>query len=117
MLAAAAHDDLFLKQFDARTAFLRSALEEEVYMKQPYGFKRCKPGEVLLLLKALYDTCQAGQCFFRWLQDILLEDGWVQAECDPSKFMSIDSMGVCLAVIYVDDGIIAGPCKLVESVR
>ena len=30
--------------------------------------------------------------------------------------MYIDSTGVCLAVIYVDDGIIAGPRKLVEHV-
>ena len=44
VLAAAAHDNLYLKQFDVKTAFLHANMQEEVYMKQPFGFNLCKPG-------------------------------------------------------------------------
>jgi hypothetical protein len=33
MLAVAAHEDLELRQFDIRTAFLNGPLEEEVYLR------------------------------------------------------------------------------------
>ena len=69
-----------MKQSDVKTAFLHSPMDEEVYMKQPFGFNLCKPGEVLLLLKALYGTRQAGKCFFEWLKEVLVCDGWVQVQ-------------------------------------
>ena len=64
VLAGAAHDDLYLKRFDIKTAFLNSPIEEEVYMKPPFGFDWCKPGQVLRLLKTIYGTKPAGRCFF-----------------------------------------------------
>ena len=51
--------------------------------------------------------------FFQWLKDVLITDGWVQAGCDPFMFLFMNKAGVCIAVIYVDDGIIAGPRKLI----
>jgi hypothetical protein len=91
-------------------------MQEEVYMKQPFGFNLCKPGQVLLLLKALYGTKQAGLMFFDLIKKIFLDDGWVQGESDPCMFCMLDQhSGKCLAVVYVDDGIIAGPRHMVES--
>ena len=48
VLAAAAHNDLFLERFDVTSAFFSSPIDEEVHAKQPHGFDWCKPGEVLL---------------------------------------------------------------------
>ena len=115
VIASVANDGLCMKQFDVKTAFLHSPMDEEVYMKQPFGFDLCKPGECLLLLKALYGTRQAGKCFFEWLKNLLTSDGWVQAQSDPSMFLFYDSNGACVAVIYVDDGILAGPRALVDD--
>ena len=84
-------------------------------MKQSYGFNCCKPGKVLRLIKALDGTCQAKQRCFCWLKCVLIEDGWVQAECVPAKFMFVDGEGTCLMVVYIDNGIIAGPHAFGES--
>ena len=40
LLAMAAHEDLFLRQFDVDTEFLQAELEEELYMSKPKGFER-----------------------------------------------------------------------------
>ena len=116
VLAAAAHDDLHMKQFDVKTAFLHATIKEEVYMKQPHGFNLCKPGQVLRLQKALYGTRQAGLEFFDLIKHIFLNNGWVQGESDPCMFCFLEPMtGKCLAVVYVDDGILAGPRDIVET--
>ena len=119
VLAAVAHDDLYMKQFDVKTAFLHANLHEEVYicscMKQPFGFNLCKPGQALLLHRALYGTKQAGLMFFDLIKKKFLDDGWVQGESDPCMFCLLDDTGRCMAVVYLDDGILAGPKGLVES--
>ena len=84
-------------------------------MKQPFGFNICKPRQVLLLLKALHGTKQAGLQFFDLIKSIFIEDGWVQGESDPFMFCLLDQTGRSIAVVHVDDGILAGPCKVVES--
>ena len=102
VLAVAAHDDLFLKQFDVKTAFLNSPIEETVYTSPPHGADWCKPGQALLLRKAIYGTKQAGRCFYRFLKGALMEGGWVQSDGDPSMFTWHDaSTGSCVAVIHI----------------
>ena len=60
------------KQFDVKTVFLNSPIQEEVYMKAPYGFHWYKRREMLHLLKAIHGTCQVGHRFDRWLKSVLL---------------------------------------------
>ena len=52
MMAIAAHNDLELKQYDVTNAFVHAALDREVYMRMPMGYR--KPGTVLRVNKALY---------------------------------------------------------------
>jgi hypothetical protein len=52
MMAIAAHHDLELKQFDVTNAFVHAAMDREVYMRMPFGYR--KPGTILRVNKALY---------------------------------------------------------------
>ena len=99
VLAIAAHDDLYLTQFDVKTAFLNSPIEETVYMNPPHGANWCRPGQALLLRRAIYGTKQASRCFYRWIKSILTADGWVQSASDPSMFTWNDADTVsCIGV-------------------
>jgi hypothetical protein len=51
-----------LKQFDEKTAFLYSELEEEVYLEQPEGFDDGS-GRVCQLKQSLCSLKQAPQCW------------------------------------------------------
>ena len=108
LLATAAHEDLFLRQFDVKTAFLQAELEEEVYMTQPKGFERGEPGWVCRLMRAIYGLKQAGRAWFLKFKRELLNSGFRQCYSDPSMFTLTDELGNVLCLLYVDDGIIAG---------
>jgi hypothetical protein len=55
ILAVSAHENLVLRQFDVRTAFLNGELEEEVYVRPPPGAEHLAVGNkrVLRLRRAL----------------------------------------------------------------
>ena len=60
LLAIVARENLFLEQMDVMTAFLHGDLDEEIYMKQPDGFKvRGNENLVWKLKKSLYELKQA----------------------------------------------------------
>ena len=55
LLAILAMEDLELHQLDVKTTFLHGELEEEIYMRQPKGFKvKGKESHVCRLKKSLY---------------------------------------------------------------
>jgi hypothetical protein len=61
LLALAAYSDWEVEQFDMVTAFLEADVEEEIYMRQPEGFRHIDiNGEerVCLLKKSLYGLRQ-----------------------------------------------------------
>ena len=61
MLALATLENWHIESLDVRSAYLYGKLTEEIYMKQPKGFR--VPGQehkVLRLLHALYGLKQAG---------------------------------------------------------
>jgi hypothetical protein len=60
MLAVAARENLELRQFDIKTAFLHGELQEDVFVRAPAGAARLAgPGRVLRLHRALYGLRQA----------------------------------------------------------
>jgi hypothetical protein len=108
ILAVAARDDLCMRQFDVKTAFLNADLDEELYMEQPKGFEQGPPGTVCRLLKSLYGIKQAGRLWsLKWAKD-LIKAGFVRSYSDPSLFLLHDDSGTVICGVYVDDGIIAG---------
>ena len=107
LAAVVAHDDLEWIQLDVTTAFLNAPLDEEVYMRQPEGFAH-DPSQVCRLLRALYGLRQAPRAWHQTLRGTLLAHGFTPAESDPSMFILRSSDEVTLALVYVDDCLIAG---------
>ena len=109
MLAVAAHEDLELRQFDVRTAFLNAPLDSEVYLRPPSGFEHLAggPGRVLRLHRALYGLRQASRAWNKQLERELTARGFVQSDADPSLWLLRDAAGTVLTMFYVDDGMVA----------
>ncbi|KAK1627446.1 hypothetical protein QYE76_001761 [Lolium multiflorum] len=65
LLAYASHHNFKLQQMDVKSAFLNGPLHEEVYVKQPPGFKDLNfPNHVYKLDKALYGLKEAPRAWF-----------------------------------------------------
>jgi hypothetical protein len=72
-----ASEDLAMRQFDVKTAFLHGKLPdlERVYMHQPPGFEDpYKPDHVWMLVKALYGMKQAGRVWNKTFNDALVNE-------------------------------------------
>lgn len=108
ILATCAHEDLEMRQFDIRTAFLNGELEEEVYIRTPAGAGHlARAGRVLRLLRALYGLRQASRAWNKRLEAALVEKGFKQSDADPSLWILHGDLGAVLAMFYVDDGLVA----------
>jgi Reverse transcriptase (RNA-dependent DNA polymerase) len=59
LLALAAVNDWDIQQMDIKGAYLHGKIKEELYMRQPIGFKD-GTGRVCRLLRPLYGLKQAG---------------------------------------------------------
>jgi histone deacetylase 1/2 len=104
VLSIAVSCDWTLRQLDVKNAFLHGVLEEEVYMKQPPGFKNTDtPHHVCRLDKALYGLKQAPRAWYSRLSAKLQDLGFLPSKADTSLFL-YDKSGVTIFVlIYVDD--------------
>ncbi|KRY78787.1 Retrovirus-related Pol polyprotein from transposon TNT 1-94 [Trichinella pseudospiralis] len=94
LILIAAVERLKLQQFDVKTAFLYSALKEEVYVKQPEGFEN-GTNQVYKLNRSLYDLKEAPRCWNLRLVAFL-------------KHSTADPYQNCFVAIYVDDETVAG---------
>lgn len=65
VLSLAVHHQWSLRQLDVTNAFLHGVIDEEVYMRQPLGYKNASnPTYVCKLNKALYGLRQAPRAWF-----------------------------------------------------
>jgi hypothetical protein len=72
---------------DVKSAFLNDVIQEEVFVRQPPGFKNPKyPNRVYKLLKALYKIKQAPRAWYARLKTFLLEHGYVMGSVDKTLF-------------------------------
>ena len=62
LLYVAAVNNLEIYQFDVKSAYLNSNIEEEIYMRAPEGLDVSTDNSVCKLNKALYGLKQAGRC-------------------------------------------------------
>ncbi|MEG7668171.1 reverse transcriptase domain-containing protein, partial [Listeria monocytogenes] len=87
---------------------------EEVYMKLPPGYDQEGPDEAYLLEKSIYGLVQAAFEWNKKATKILKTLGFVQCLSDPCLFMHLPKM--VYIIIYVDDCLIVGKPKEIESI-
>jgi hypothetical protein len=112
LLALAAYNDWEVEQLDVVTAFLKADIEEEVYMRQPEGFRHFDiNGEerVCLLKKSFYGPKQASRNCNKTITAWLEECGFSQSKVDPGIYVVIKEGEFYVLAVNVDDGVIVGP--------
>jgi hypothetical protein len=78
LLAFAASKGFKLYQMDVKSVFLNGVIKEEVYVRQPPGFKNSKyTNRVYKLSKALYGLKQAPRAWYAMIKTFLLDHGYV----------------------------------------
>jgi hypothetical protein len=78
LFSFAASKGFKLYQMDVKSAFLNGVIQEEVYARQPPGFKSPKyPERVYKLSNALYGLKQVSWAWYARLMTFLLEHGYV----------------------------------------
>ena len=82
LLAMAAAKDGELRHFDAEQAFLKTDINEEIYIEIPKEFQEF-PGAVGRLNKVIYGLVQAGRCWNNKFCDDMTAIGFQQAKANP----------------------------------
>lgn len=104
LLAIAGHNNMIIKQYDVKTAFLNGDLHEEIYMKLPPGSDKSQ--KVLRLHKSLYGLKQAARMWNIALHDHLLKIGFKQSLHDHCLYSITNGKNVCYMIIHVDDALL-----------
>jgi hypothetical protein len=104
LLAFAASKGFKLYQMGVKSAFLNGVIQEEVYVRQPLGFKSPKYlDRVYKLSKALHGLKQAPRAWYATLKTFFLEHGYVMWSVDKTFFTLNRGTDFLLVQIYVDD--------------
>ena len=83
LLTIASYEDLIVKHYDVKTAFLNGELTEEIYMRQPEGFIEIgNENMVCKLNKSIYGLKQSARVWNLTLDKYLLEMGFNKGEAD-----------------------------------
>jgi hypothetical protein len=111
-LLALAPNDWEVEQLDVVTAFLEAGIEEEIYMRQPEGFRHTDiNGEerVCLLKKSLYGLKQAPRIWNKTITAWIEEYGLSMSKVDPGIYVFIKEGELDVLALYADDNTIVGP--------
>jgi Reverse transcriptase (RNA-dependent DNA polymerase) len=112
ILALSALEDYYCVGVDVRNAYLYGKLDEEIYMRQPEGFKaRGQENKVICLQHALYGLKQAGLAWWKELNSSMNELGFQCLVSDASLFVCKDYKEIIIAIVYVDDVMFFGKNK------
>ncbi|GJZ27461.1 putative ribonuclease H-like domain-containing protein [Tanacetum coccineum] len=99
-------------QIDVKSAFLYGAIEEEVYVTQPLGFKDPDNlDKVYKVVKALYGLHQALRARYETLANYLLGNGFQRGKIDQTLFIKRQKGENFLIQVYVDDIIFSSTNK------
>lgn len=106
ILAIAAAEQMVLKSFDVKTAFLYGELDEDIFMSQPEGYDD-NSGKVCKLLKSLYGLKQASRCWNKKFSTFLQKFNFNVCIADPCVYINNNNGNKIILAIYIDDGLVA----------
>jgi hypothetical protein len=116
LLAFAASKGFKLYQMDVKSAFLNGVIQEEVYVRQPTGFKNPKYSQrVYKLSKSLYELKQVPRAWYARFKIFLLEHGYVMGSVGKTLFTLKHGTDFLLVHIYIDDIIFGGSSHTLVS--
>ena len=93
-------------QFDVKTAFLHSPIEEEAYLEQPQEFvKQGSDGEKLVcrMNKSIYGLKQATNNWYKKLANFLLRQGFTRGRKDHCLLARAVTEGHTFILVWVDE--------------
>ena len=103
---------------DVKNAFLHGDLQEEIYMKLPFGMTNSSPRDVCKLKRSLYGLKQAPRDWFEKFRNTILSFSLTQSQYDSSLFFHTSASGIVLLLVYIDDIIITGTdCGLITTLQ
>ena len=106
----------YMEQLDLTNAYLHAPIKDTVHIIIPAGFPG--QGEVARLDKAAYGTKQGARRFYDHAASTLKEIGMKQCAYEPCLFRYVLRPGEeCFLLQYVDDSLIAGTKKAIESLK
>ena len=119
LISQAAQYNWSIYQMDVKSVFLNGILEEEVYVKQPPGYKKVgEKRKVLKLKKALYSLKQAPRAWNFKIDGYLKRKGFKQCPYEHSVYVKKVEGKILIVVLYVDDLIFMGNCqKLIDEFK
>ena len=106
--------DLDAKIVDVETAFLHGELDEDIYMEAPEGAGLGRD-ECVHLRKAIYGLAQSSRQYWKFFVKALRDIGFEGGIADPCLMVRRNKDGVCFAAIWVDDTLLVGDKKAIES--
>ncbi|XP_060182496.1 wall-associated receptor kinase 5-like [Lycium barbarum] len=109
VLGLVAKENLHLQQMDVKTAFLHGDLDEEIYMRQPEGFKvKGKENLVCKLQKSLYGLKQAPRQWYLKFDSFMKKADFSRCEADHCCYFKKFEDSYMILLLYVDDMLIVG---------
>lgn len=113
LLSIAGMKEFYVNQYDIKTAFLNGELQEEIYLRQPIGFR--EGDKVYRLKKSLYGLKQAARVWNQTLHNVLVQNGCVQSLVDKCLYIRKQDDKILYLSIHVDDLLSVSNCEKYEK--
>jgi Reverse transcriptase (RNA-dependent DNA polymerase) len=110
--ALSALEDYYCVSVDICNAYPYGKLDEEIYMRQPEGFKaRGQENKMICPQHALYGLKQAGLAWWKELNSSMNELGFKHLVSDAGLFVCKDFEEIIIAIVYIDNAMFFGKNK------
>jgi len=106
ILAITASQHWCLHQVDVKNDFLHDDLNEDIYIRPPFGLFSTPTSAVCKLRRSLYGLKQAPRAWYEKFASTFLDFDFLKSKYDASLFLRTTVNGVVFLLVYVDDIVI-----------